>query len=408
MEILFIGVACTEDAIEESNRKYYDTPQIRPQQYFDLALTKGLAKHCNVLTLTLPPVGSYPKSSCWIYNRKSEKPILQLEISYITLINLPIIKNIIIMITTFFRTLVFLIENRKKNPVVLCGYISFQTAFPALLAARITKKNIFTIVPDAPKFIPTYTKINNLLKIAISNFFIYINRKIEIKFDGYVFLTHQMNELINQNQKPYIVVEGMVQVDDYFFEDKKGKSYPKVVMYAGTLHEKFGIWKLVEAFIASNLQDCELWIYGNGDIVKKIEKISEENSNIKYKGNASKSHIFEMERKATLLVNPRPSTEEFTKYSFPSKTLEYMVSGTPLLTTRLSGIPKDYDRYLYYFTEESVIEMAEMLKIVMFKSKKELDDFGSKSREFVINNKNNNIQAEKIFKFMKKMSTREQ
>ena len=125
-----------------------------------------------------------------------------------------------------------------------------------------------------------------------------------------------------------------------------------------------------------------------------------ENITIKYKGNASKSHILEMERKATLLVNPRPSTEEFTKYSFPSKTLEYMASGTPLLTTRLSGIPKDYDSYLYYFNEETVIEMAEMLKKVMSKTKKELDDFGFKSREFVINNKNNNIQAEKIFNFI--------
>ena len=258
MELFFIGVTCTEDALAESNRKYYDTPQIRPQQYFDLALTKGLAKQCNVLTLSLPPVGSYPKSSCWIYNRKSEKPTQQLKINYITLINLPIIKNIIIMITTFIRTLLFSIENRKKNPAILCGYISFQTAFPALLAARITKTKVFAIVPDAPKLISTYTKNRNLVKMVIIVFLTYINQKIENKFDGYVFLTQQMNELINQNQKPYIVVEGMVQENDYFFKDKAKKSYPKVVMYAGTLHDKFGISKLVEAFIVSNLHDCEL------------------------------------------------------------------------------------------------------------------------------------------------------
>ena len=52
------------------------------------------------------------------------------------------------------------------------------------------------------------------------------------------------------------------------------------------------------------------------------------------------------ELKATLLVNPRPTTEEFTIYSFPSKNMEYMASGTPLLTTKLPGMPEEYHQYV--------------------------------------------------------------
>ena len=36
--------------------------------------------------------------------------------------------------------------------------------------------------------------------------------------------------------------------------------------------------------------------------------------------------IVKEEKKSTLLVNPRFTNEEYTKYSFPSKNMEYMAS----------------------------------------------------------------------------------
>ena len=38
-------------------------------------------------------------------------------------------------------------------------------------------------------------------------------------------------------------------------------------------------------------------------------------------------------------VNPRQNNEEFTKYSFPSKTMEYLASGVPVVAYKLDGIP---------------------------------------------------------------------
>ena len=47
------------------------------------------------------------------------------------------------------------------------------------------------------------------------------------------------------------------------------------------------------------------------------------------------------------MINPRSTLDDFTKYSFPSKTIEYMYSGTPLLTTRLKGIPNEYFDFVF-------------------------------------------------------------
>lgn len=70
-------------------------------------------------------------------------------------------------------------------------------------------------------------------------------------------------------------------------------------------------------------------------------------------------------KKATLLINPRPSNEEFTKYSFPSKNLEYMASGTPLLATDLPGIPAEYKRYEYIIENENIDGIANMFRYVL-------------------------------------------
>jgi len=385
----------------DSNKKFYnDIPQVRPQQYFDMDLVSGISESCKVNALSLPPVASYPKSGCLFFRRRRDKVTKNLNIDYISLINLPIIKTIIIMINVFIKTLFHALKNRNEDRIVLCGYISFETSIPALIAAKITKTKVYTIVPDVPLYSSSYTKSYGAWGQKIKSNIVSLNSKIESSFEGYVFLTQEMNNLINRNNKPYIVIEGMIKKDNFIISESINKYSPRIIMYAGTLHEKFGIKKLVESFTHANLTDCELWIYGSGDYEDKIKKITSENEKIKYKGNVSKLEILELERKATLLVNPRPTYEEFTKYSFPSKTLEYMASATPLLTTKLAGIPKDYDDYLYYFKGESIQEMADKIKEVMGYSSDKLDDLGSSAMEFVLENKNNITQTKKIFEFI--------
>ena len=110
-------------------------------------------------------------------------------------------------------------------------------------------------------------------------------------------------------------------------------------MYAGALSKRYGIAELIEAFRQTNL-DAQLHIYGFGDFAPELEKIAREDARVCYKGRVSREEILEREREASLLVNVRNPKDEFTAYSFPSKTIEYMASGTPLLTSRLPGIPQ--------------------------------------------------------------------
>ena len=76
--------------------------------------------------------------------------------------------------------------------------------------------------------------------------------------------------------------------------------------------------------------------------------------------------------------------------------MEYMGSGTPLLTTRLAGIPEEYFDYIYITEEETEAGLSRKLKEILNKPLEELHEKGLRAKEFAMNNKNNVIQAKKI------------
>jgi len=115
----------------------------------------------------------------------------------------------------------------------------------------------------------------------------------------------------------------------------------------------------------------------------------------------SRSEVLKKQSVVDFLVNPRPITEDYTKYSFPSKTLENMLSGTPLITTKLRGIPDEYNDYLIYFETDSIKGMANTLKEVVKINNDTRIAFGAESRNWIIVNKNPQKQTQKIIEMLK-------
>ncbi len=127
--------------------------------------------------------------------------------------------------------------------------------------------------------------------------------------------------------------------------------------------------------------------------------------NLKNEGvNSGKVHLVGNVMIDTLLVNPRSSAEELAKYSFPSKNMEYMASGTPILTTPLPGMPKEYYPFVYIFDDETVDGFEKTLRMLLSKPKDQLHEFGRRAKEFVLTHKNNRMQADRILSFFSNIS----
>lgn len=218
--------------------------------------------------------------------------------------------------------------------------------------------------------------------------------------DRFVLLTKQMKNKLNFGDKPYVVIEGICAKEQCEFNLKKSRK--KTILYTGLLHKRFGIDNLLEVFKQIKDKNYELWLCGNGDMHDKIVEMSKNDSRIKFYGFIPREKILELQAKATVLVNPRQNIGEYTKYSFPSKTMEYMASGTPVIMYKLDGVPDEYDKYLYYVDDNSVETLTNKIVEVCSQSDEERKRFGERARKFILENKNYIKQTKKILDFISK------
>lgn len=356
---------------------------LRPDQKYHGLLIRGLSKHVDQINcISGLPVNRTSTDRLLIRERDEDEG--NIHYHYITTVNIPFLRRMMIFAGTLFN--VIRIPRNKEN-VAICDCLNIANAYAMALGAHIKGIPIVMIVTDLPDMVVSSTwikKINNFL-FGLA--------------DGFVFLTEQMNKRLNKRTKPYIIMEGLVDADTSVtviskkFEVDIGK---KVIIYAGKLKLIYGIDILVDGFQKANIPETELWIYGDGDYCEELKKRAALDSRIKYCGVRDNAEVIEAEAKAALLVNPRPTAPEYTKYSFPSKNMEYMVSGTPVLTTDLPGMPEEYKDYVYLIRSETIDGVAEALHNVFNRSFSERCKKAEAARQFVLTKKNNILQTTRI------------
>ena len=80
--------------------------------------------------------------------------------------------------------------------------------------------------------------------------------------------------------------------------------------------------------------------------------------------------------------------------------MEYLASGRPTLMNKLPCIPTEYYPYLFFFKDETIESMTELIVDVCNKSNFELNKFGSSAREFILNEKNPASQCTKLYQML--------
>lgn len=388
MKIFYVSSTCSQDKYYEYVEKHGLRVSQQAQKY-NLLLAKGLVENgAQVKLISTRPISRRFSKKRWY---RSEREVSDgIEFNYIKFANNRLLRPLFLFFGTFFKIL--FARGKRRDTAVMCDALNITSAKAASMAAALRGFKRIAIVTDVPCHRPHGNKPPLHERI---------NLRIMKKFSAYLLLTEQMSEIVNPKGRPYVVLEGhsdsgMAEVENLL----RDKAEKRICIYAGSLRKIYGIENLVRGFIAANIPDTELHIYGDGDFVKELRSLCEEHPSVVYKGVAPNREVVEAELRATLLVNPRPTNEDYTKYSFPSKNMEYMASGTPVLTTKLPGMPKEYNDYVFLIGEESAEGVASALKEVFAHSAEELHSKGIAAKEFVMKEKNNIIQASKVLRMI--------
>ncbi len=301
---------------------------------------------------------------------------------YFKVINIPVIKDLYIFFHTYFYCLK---EAKQDNSIVYaCDVLCPTSSLAMSLAAKKLNKQCIGIVTDIPELFET----NNL-------FVKMVNKTIQNCSD-YIFLTKPMNNYLNKENKPYKIIEGMCEVT----EINTNIVREKVFMYAGSIDKVNGINNLVGAF-KNIITDYELHIYGDGDYQNELEEICKKHPNIKFFGLTTHSEILNKIKNVSFLINPRGIDNPMVKYSFPSKNMEYMASGTPFLCTKLPCMDEEYFNYINLFENDNIQGIKEGIEKVLKENYDVLLHKAKQGQKFILENKNNKAQTQKILELVK-------
>ena len=356
------------------------------QKYHSL-LVKGFLKESNMRVIAISSVPTSNNGKKLEKRRAFSKD--RFKIIYLLNSSITVLRHFLSFLGTFWLVLF-----SPRHSIVMCDVLKISSSLGAQLAAKIRRLPQAGIVTDLPIH----------MEFSKNRFMLKVSNYVLKNQDAYIVLTKQLNEIANKRGKPFLVTEGHVDSEFYLDSSKRFQKENRDgkfrCMYAGGILKEYGLKTLVEAVLLMDEKEIDLHIYGAGNMAEELVKMVKDHKNIKYFGSKENSEILNAELSADLLINPRPAQQDFTAYSFPSKTLEYMLSGTPVLSTRLPGIPKEYEPYLYWIDNETAEGMAEKIGQIMRTPQADRKLKGENAREFVLNNKSNTIQAAKILSFL--------
>lgn len=396
MNILFLGCLYSENQkdlfLKNSRRGYQFAAQNLQEALLDGLLQNGV----NLTVLTIPSLSTFPKGYKKPFVKESEflfkgnnlgKSIGYRNISFFKKLHKTTLQ---ITVDKWNKT-----SNGSKYVVIYGLHLSLMK-IALKIKKQYSKVKLCIIVPDLPRFMGCnkYYKMLGFKYKAEKEIY-----KIIKEFDFYVFLAEPMAKDLGVENMPYTVVEGIYSAhkkDDTVVE----KDSHKVILYTGNLNERYGILNLLDAFSKIDDPDYRLWIRGDGSTKEEVLRRIEQDSRIVYFNKMPSDELYKLQKKAMLLVNPVLPTEEFTHYFFPSKTMDYLASETPILMYKLDCLSSDYYNHMYFFNGIDIESMKNCIKTVCDKNRSELDIMGKNAADFVKREKGAKVQTYKILELI--------
>lgn len=400
LDILFLGGLFPKEKESEIIKKSIDYIQ-NAANALQWNLIEGIDSNLNhpVCIVNTLYIGSYPKHYKDIliktYSFSHTTQAKDINVGFINIAGIKVFSRGL-CILPFLKK--WAKKSHKKKVIIAYGMTNIFVQ--AMSIVKKINPNIVNclVIPDLPQYMNTGVHPSLIYSIIkkYDTKFLFQNLS---KIDCYVLLTKHMKDFLPP--KKYVVVEGVAS--NVYTGLGKITKREKTIAYTGSLNIRYGVLDLVEAFNEIEDLDCRLILCGSGDAEEQIRIAQNADPRIQFCGLVTREEALKLQMEATVLVNPRKNLDEFTKYSFPSKNLEYLSSGTPMIAYRLDGIPEEYESYTYYVKDNTVESLKNALISVLSMSPQERENFGSRAKKFVLNEKNNILQARKIIGMLQKL-----
>jgi glycosyltransferase involved in cell wall biosynthesis len=367
-----------------------------------ISLLKGLirAKTCPSIILSLRPVVSFPKSRQILYQPISTLLEEGITLTFLPFINITPIKQLLVGISTLYYLLRWGYRNQdtSHHNIIYTFNISVPPGIFTLLAARLTGAKVVAMIYDI--FVPGETSPDSIF----GRIDYWLHKKSLPLFDGLVVITNAIAHDFAP-RVPYLLIEGGISHDlitqyqaltAVLHKDKDCFT----VVVTGKLDEVNGIHLILEAISLVKDTRFRLHIAGAGPLENIIKEAAGKDNRIIFHGFLSYDDVLKLYAAADLLVNMRLTQRINTRYFFPSKTMEYLASGVPVITTCPGNMTDEYGDLAYLLHDETAEALADMMIFVAAVPEVQRRDLGRSAQCYMAEHKTWDSQAVKIAQFL--------
>jgi glycosyltransferase involved in cell wall biosynthesis len=343
--------------------------------------------------LSFEPVPAFPRSRV-IWVRGKRDMIAEIPVRLFPFLNLPILKLLHIGIQAFFFVIFSHWGHRREErwlPVACCYNASFPFGPFVWLATRLTKNAALVTLNDV--FVPGGLVPDNFVRrIDFA-----VMKRLVPRFDGFIAVTDRiMRELAPG--RPYIRVEGGVPEELLQPREARRKKSDKefVIGVAGSLTEANGVLEILDAFEKLQGDRWKLRIAGTGPLKDIVDDRTKRDPRMEWLGAIPFSAVVDFYADADLLINMRLTKRIKSDFFFPSKLMEYLASGTPVITTCTGHTEEEYSTLAFMLRDESSDALANLIREVANKSANERLELGARARAYMCSQKSWRAQGRRV------------
>ena len=342
-----------------------------------------------ITVVSVPSVAAYPRDAKLIYKRKDSTLSNGCRLIEVPFLNIHLIKQICQMSNVYHITK----RTTPKDDSVILAFNLYPQVGNALVKLKKKGYRTAAILADLP------IDDNSGAKHCLVQM---MNRMTErnIRKENNLIVLNENAIMKYHSDASYIVMEGGCDSSIEISEqpDKTGEMN---IVFSGRLIEYNGLNQLIDAMSIVEADNVFLDIYGSGPMEEKVKEAASANSRIRFFGFVDNKKMMDIQKRAWLLINPRPVNDPISKVTFPSKMFEYLVSGTPVLTTKLSCFSSEFDNLMFFCPSDSAKGIAEGINKLVRMSPNELSKRAEYAKSYIQKEKNWNSQASRMIRFLR-------
>jgi glycosyltransferase involved in cell wall biosynthesis len=345
--------------------------------------------------LSLEPMPAFPRSRRLLARRGLETLRSGHRTRLLSYLNVHPIKTLSGGLSVFVALVLWAWRNRGRRRVMFVVNLTMPPGAFVWAAARLTRSRAMVAALDVWK--PGGIVPDTLARRVDFS----IQRRLLPRFDGHMVVSRAISDDLIPGRSVCVLEGGVAtdRVQSVRPHTTSGGSRPFRLVLAGTL-ETFNGLELVAGAMRLLPSDYELVVAGAGPLAERARELANRDPRVTYRGLVSFEEVLELYASADLLLNARLTQALDTRYFFPSKLMELLASGTPVLSTCTGQVESEYGDVLYLLRTETPEALADRIREIRQIEPETRRVLGQRARAFMLQEKSWTRQGERLVAYI--------